>query len=202
MISINPQEMSERDNYKFLIGSVIPRPVAVINSLSREQILNTAPFSYFNIVTSNPPILSVAIQRKSGAMKDTSRNIVETGEAVVHIADAENINDINQTAANLGPEESEILTTELTLSASDMIQVPMLNEPKIKMETTLFKHIPITLGQDVTADLLLLQVVKYHIADDLYQNGRINPELLNPMSRLAGNDYAALGKQLTLTRPE
>jgi flavin reductase (DIM6/NTAB) family NADH-FMN oxidoreductase RutF len=69
MTSIRPEDMAERDNYKFLIGSIIPRPIAVVTSLSEIGILNIAPFSYFNIVTSNPPIVSISIQRKSGVRK-------------------------------------------------------------------------------------------------------------------------------------
>lgn len=71
-----PSELSERENYKLLIGSVIPRPVAVVSTISDKEVLNIAPFSYFNIVSSNPPMLSLAIQRKDGEMKDTARNIV------------------------------------------------------------------------------------------------------------------------------
>ncbi|HLQ74268.1 MAG TPA: flavin reductase, partial [Bacillota bacterium] len=76
MISIDPLNNSERDNYKLLIGSVIPRPIAFITSLSEDGILNGAPFSYFNVVSSNPPLISLSVQRKAGMMKDTARNII------------------------------------------------------------------------------------------------------------------------------
>ncbi len=73
MVHFSPEEISERDNYKFMIGSIIPRPIALITSVSDDEVLNIAPFSYFNIVTSNPPIVSVAFQRKNGELKDTAR---------------------------------------------------------------------------------------------------------------------------------
>ncbi|MGX7025802.1 flavin reductase family protein [Vagococcus hydrophili] len=202
MISIKPSEMSERDNYKFLIGSIIPRPVAVVSSVSSEGVVNIAPFSYFNIVTSNPPIISLGIQRKNGVMKDTTRNILENKEAVVHIADEDNIEDINETAANLKHDESELDRTRWTLSPAEEIKVPLLNELKIKMEVSLYQHIPIDDEGSVTADLLLLRVEKYHIQENLYQDGRINPDLLKPMSRLAGNDYGKLGERVRIARPE
>lgn len=194
--------MSERDNYKFLIGSIIPRPVAVVTSLSEDGTLNIAPFSYFNIVTSNPPIISLAIQRKNGEMKDTSRNILDTKEAVIHIAEESYIDDINQTAANLPKNESELLRTAFTLEPSRVVAVPMLSELQIKMETTLYQHIEIKDGPHVTADLLLLSVTQYHINEGLYNDGRIDADGLNPMSRLAGNDYATIGKRVTIERPE
>lgn len=201
MKSIKPEELTERDNYKFLIGSVIPRPIAVVTSLSDEGVLNIAPFSYFNIVTSNPPILSVSIQRKSGMMKDTTRNILALQEAVIHIADEENIVDINQTAANLEASESELELTRFTTSPSKLVQVPQINEMKIKMEVSLFEHVPITVDGQTNTDLLLLKVEQYHIEDELYYEGRIDPDRLKPMSRLAGNDYASLGQRTTIPRP-
>lgn len=79
MISINPEQQTERDNYKLLIGSVIPRPVALVTTMSSEGVLNAAPFSYFNIVTADPPMVSLAVQRKNGASKDTARNAAATG---------------------------------------------------------------------------------------------------------------------------
>ena len=202
MVTIRPEEMSERDNYKFLIGSIIPRPIAVVTSLSEEGVLNIAPFSYFNIVTSNPPIVSLAIQRKAGKMKDTARNIVTLKEAVIHIADEENINDINQTAANLKESESELSLTNFTTGVSSTVKVPLLNEIKIKMEVSLHQHIPIEDNGEITTDLLLLKVKTYHIKDELYHEGRIDPDGLRPMSRLAGHDYATLGTKTTIVRPD
>lgn len=202
MLSIKPEELTERDNYKLLIGSIIPRPVAVVTSLSEEGVLNIAPFSYFNIVTSNPPIVSLAIQRKSGVMKDTARNILAKKEAVIHIADEENIQNINETAANLEPTESELSRTTFTMTQGAMVSVPLINELSIKMEVSLYEHVPIKTENTVTADLLLLKVETYHVKEELYHQGRIDPDKLNPMSRLAGNDYAALGKRVTLKRPD
>src|SRR3954465_11376457 len=99
MLSIDPASLSERENYKFLIGSIIPRPIAFITSVSKDGTLNGAPFSYFNIVSSNPPMISVAIQRNGGKQKDTARNILDSEEFVVHIVDQENVEKINETAA-------------------------------------------------------------------------------------------------------
>ncbi len=76
MLSIDPASLSERENYKFLIGSIIPRPIAFVTTLSKDGILNGAPFSYFNIVSSNPPMISLSIQRREGQPKDTARNII------------------------------------------------------------------------------------------------------------------------------
>lgn len=204
MFERSPSELTERENYKLLIGSVIPRPVAVVTTKSVNNIVNIAPFSYFNIVSSNPPILSLAIQRKQDTVKDTAKNILETREAVIHILDEDNVEEANKTAANLPNEESELHLTELTLTDSAIISVPALTEAKVRFETTLYEHVEIRNKNKVTADLFLLEVQKYHLNETVYdeKTGRIDPRKLNTVSRLAGNDYAAIGEIFTIARPQ
>ncbi|MEO2612622.1 flavin reductase family protein [Enterococcus faecium] len=204
MFERSPSELTERENYKLLIGSVIPRPVAVVTTKSVNDIVNIAPFSYFNIVSSNPPILSLAIQRKQDTVKDTAKNILETREAVIHILDEDNVEEANKTAANLPNEESELHLTELTLTDSAIISAPALTEAKVRFETTLYEHVEIRNKNKVTADLFLLEVQKYHLNETVYdeKTGRIDPRELNAISRLAGNDYAAIGEIFTIARPQ
>jgi flavin reductase (DIM6/NTAB) family NADH-FMN oxidoreductase RutF len=203
MISIDPAQQSERDNYKLLIGSIIPRPIAFVTTLSNDGVLNAAPFSYFSIVSSVPPLLSVSVQRKQGAMKDTARNATENGALVIHIVDESAVEAVNQTAASLPPGESEVALAGLTPVASETIVVPGVKEAKIRMECKLEQSIPLGGSGEVPGcDLLICRVVRFHIADDIYENGRINAERLKPVSRLAGNDYAALGRQFAIVRPQ
>lgn len=202
MIHFSPEELSERDNYKFMIGSIIPRPIALITSVSKEEVLNIAPFSYFNIVTSNPPIVSVAFQRKDGEKKDTARNILENKEAVIHVVDTENVEDANQTAASLPANESELERTAFTLGTSEKVTIPSLKEAKIRFEVELFDHIEVEDEGVVGADLILLKIKEYHIAEDIYEEGRIDPDGLGAISRLAGHDYAEVGRRFTIKRPE
>ncbi|WP_127531352.1 flavin reductase family protein [Paenibacillus kobensis] len=202
MISIDPVSQSERDNYKLLVGSIIPRPIAFVTTLSEQGVLNAAPYSYFTIVTANPPMIAVSVQRKAGERKDTSRNAIASGELVVHISDESYIRQINDTAANLPPDESEVALTGLTPVPSVKVSVPGIAEAHIRMECVLEQAIPVG-GTDGTpaADLLIGRVVQYHVADTLYDNGRIDPVGLRPVSRLAGNDYAKLGERFTIERP-
>lgn len=202
MIQFSPEELSERDNYKFLIGSIIPRPIALITSVSANEVLNIAPFSYFNIVTSNPPIVSVALQRKNGKLKDTARNILEKEEAVIHIVDQINVDQANQTAMNLEEEESELDLTNFTLLSSNTVDIPGLKEAKIRFEVALEKHIPLENEGVPSVDLMLLKIKQYHIQENIYHEGRIDPNGLNAISRLAGHDYASIGKIFTMKRPK
>ncbi|MEY8344948.1 flavin reductase family protein [Niallia circulans] len=203
MHSIDPKTISERENYKFLIGSIIPRPIAFVTSLSEEGVLNGAPFSYFNIVSSNPPMISLSIQRSNGKPKDTARNILNKREFVIHIVDEQNVDKINQTSASLAPSESEIELAGLTPIDSSAISVPGIKEAKIRMECVLEHSLELGGTEALPGcDFLIGRVVHYHIDSTLYENGRIDPRGLAAVSRLAGNDYAKIGDMFTKVRPQ
>ncbi|MER2003601.1 flavin reductase family protein [Enterococcus casseliflavus] len=198
---LDPKNLTQRENYKLLIGSIIPRPVAVVSTQSADGIVNIAPFSFFNIVSSEPVILSLAIQRKEGELKDTARNLLATKEAVVHILDQTNVQEANKTAALLPADQSELTVSGFTTTTSKMIAVPGLKEASVRLETILHQHVPIKKDQQTTADLLLLEVVGYQIAEDVYQDGKIDPCALQAVSRLAGNSYATIGEIFDIKRP-
>ncbi|OPA79316.1 hypothetical protein BVG16_09520 [Paenibacillus selenitireducens] len=202
MISIDPQHQSERDNYKLLIGSIIPRPVALVTTLSNTGSVNAAPFSYFNIVTADPPMISISVQRKQGMPKDTARNATETGEFVVHIADESYVRQMNQTAANLSPDESEVEFAGLSTVPSSKVRVPGIADAKVRMECRLERIVPLGGTADSpSTDLLIGRVVQFHLDDSVYDEGHVLPEALQPVSRLAGSNYAKLGEIFALERP-
>ena len=118
MKGINPNQLSDIQNYKLLSGSVIPRPIAFVTSEDEKGNLNGAPFSFFNVVNNKPPMIAIAAQRSNGKRKDTAINIEKTKEFVVHITDEFNIEDINETAAPLKYEDNELERTSLTLILS------------------------------------------------------------------------------------
>lgn len=201
MISIDPKQNSERDNYKLLVGSIIPRPIAFVTTQSEAGVVNGAPFSYFNIVSSNPPMVSLAIQRKDGELKDTARNIYGTGEFVVHIVDDQNVAQVNETSASLPASESELMVAKLTQVPSKQVTVPGVKESKVRMECKLVKAIPLG-GDEPGSDLFIGEVVQFHIEEAIYEKGRIDPRGLNAVSRLAGANYAAIGDIFAMERPE
>ncbi|WKA54678.1 flavin reductase family protein [Planococcus shixiaomingii] len=197
MLSFDPNAQTERENYKLLIGSVIPRPIAFVTSRAANGTLNAAPFSYFNVVSSDPPMISVSVQSRAGSPKDTAQNAIEAGEFVVHVVDETNVEQINRTAASLPRDESELDLTDLTLVESEAIAVPGVNEAKVRFECCLEQVVE--LGG---TRLLIGKVVRFHIDESIYENGRINHDLLKPVSRLAGTNYAKLGEVFSLERPK
>lgn len=202
MLSIDPADQTERENYKFLIGSIIPRPIAFVTSRSKEGVINGAPYSYFNIVSANPPLISLAIQRSTSGQKDTARNIIEGKEFVVHIVDEQNVEKVNQTAASLPPDQSEVESAQLTSIESKAISVPGVKESKIRMECVLEQSIELGGAHSPSCDLIIGRVVQFHIEKAIFENGRIDPLGLAAVSRLAGNDYAKIGDIMTIERPK
>ncbi|WP_369802884.1 flavin reductase family protein [Sporosarcina sp. P20a] len=202
MLNFSPQDLTAKEKKKFLIGSVIPRPIALVSTMSHSGIVNIAPFSYFNIVTYDPPMLSIAVQRVDGKSKDTARNIYENKEAVVQVVDTDNVEAANATSAPLGPDESELDVSSFTTVDSKAVQVPGLNETKVRFETELYDSMVIYNEENIaTTDVLLLKVKHYHIDETIYHNGYIDPLKLKAVSRLAGSDYAEIGKLFTVERP-
>lgn len=196
MIAIDPLQGTERDNYKLLIGSVIPRPIAFVTTLSEEGVLNGAPFSYFNIVSSNPPLISVAIQHAAGKSKDTARNIKQTKEFVIHIVDEQNVGQVNMTAAPLPPDQSEVTLAGLTPVDSLRIAVPGVQEARVRMECVLEQCVELP-----NTDLIIGRIVQFHLDEAIYNKGRIDPVKLGAVSRLAGNSYAGIGEIFEIERP-
>ncbi|MEI7413812.1 flavin reductase family protein [Staphylococcus hominis] len=202
MKGINPNQLSDIQNYKLLSGSVIPRPIAFVTSKDEKGNLNGAPFSFFNVVNNKPPMIAIAAQRSNGKRKDTAINIEKTKEFVVHITDEFNIEDINETSAPLKYEDNELERTSLTLISSSIIQTPAVKEANIRFECKLDQIIQLGTKND-GADLIIGEVVMYHISEDVYfEDSKIDSNQLKPVARLAGNNYSKLGDIFTIKRPE
>lgn len=202
MHTFDAQSLSDKENYKLLIGSIIPRPIAFVTTLNQDISVNAAPFSFFNIVNNHPPMIAIAVQRAGGKRKDTALNIERVGDFVVHITDEDNVQDINETAAPLVYGDSELSRTDLSLITSTAIKTPGIQEAKIRFECKLSQII--LLGDELDgADLIIGEIVTYHIDDSIYEGDfKINPHTLQAVSRLAGNDCAKLGGLFTIDRPE
>ncbi|MFQ6604933.1 MAG: flavin reductase family protein [Fidelibacterota bacterium] len=188
---LDPIELTHKDNYKLMIGSIVPRPIAFVSTVSRAGISNLAPFSFFNGVCSNPPTVAFAPVRRSsdGKQKDTLVNIRETGEFVINIPGEDILTELVETAREFPPEINEFEAAGLTPIPSLKIGAPRVDEAKISMECTLQQIIEIGDGSAGSGFLVLGTIVTYHIADEIYDQGRILLEKLRPVGRLAGNGY-------------
>lgn len=196
MISINFELLENKEQYKLLIGSVVPRPIAFVTTLSDKHVLNGAPFSYFNVVSSEPPLLSISIRKEGNEPKDTLRNILAKKQFVIHIVSENYLEQVNQSSFAYHSEVSEVEVTKLTRIESSIIDVPGVKEAKIRFECILETSL------DLEGSVLIIgRVVYAHFDESVYEQGKINLKALDPISRLAGNNYGKIGDIITLKRP-
>ncbi|MGE7273722.1 flavin reductase family protein [Brevibacillus panacihumi] len=200
-MELQVSELARQEKYKLLIGCIVPRPIAWVTSLGENGKVNAAPFSYFNVASIEPMMVSVAVMRKPGSvLKDTARNIAANGQFVVNMVDVHNVDAVNQTSADYPADVSEVEALGLQTSPSTMLEVPRLTASRIHFECKL--HQIVELGSPVTSDLIIGEVVHVHVADELYEAGRIDAAAFSPVSRLAGHTYATLGEMFDRPRPE
>jgi flavin reductase (DIM6/NTAB) family NADH-FMN oxidoreductase RutF len=200
-MKIDPNAHSSRDLYQLLLSSVTPRPIAWISTVSREGVPNLAPFSFYNAITSRPPLLSVAVSRRQGKRKDTAANASSTGELVVNVVTEACLDAMVLSSGDYPPEVDEISLAGLTPVPSSVVRPPRLAEAPIAMECRTREIFEISPG---IVDLLIAEVVMFHVADELPIDDelRIAPEALRPLARLCGDGYAALGALSYRPRPK
>lgn len=190
MLSFNTQETEFGDNYKFLIGSILPRPIAVVSTKNVDGSNNVAPFSFFTGVSAKPFIVAFCplIRTSTGEKKDTVINIEREKEFVINFVTEENADLINSTSAELPYGEDEFKYAGLTPVDSEMVQAARVKESPIHFECKLRDIL--SYGDKPGAGTLITgEVVKVHIEDRLFDSGRIITKEFKPMGRGAGNDW-------------
>lgn len=196
------EQMDYRENYKLIVGSIVPRPIAFVSTRSIDGLLNLAPFSFFNGVASKPPTVSISIMQRfsDSGTKDTLKNILDTREFVVNIVTEDIVEAMNETATEFPPDVNEFEISGLTPLESEFVSVPRVKEAPIQMECVFYKHLPIGDGSPGSATLVVGEVKIFHIREDLLYDGKIDIRTLRPIGRLAGGEYTRLGEIFTLER--
>lgn len=190
---LDPQTMTSAEVYKVMTGIVVPRPIAWVSTRSRDGATNLAPFSSFTFVSHSPPMLAIGVDAKpdGAGLKDTARNILDTKEFVVHIADHALLAPLHASAQDYPSAVSEIDALGLPTVASSRIEAPRLVDAPVAVECTL--HRCIELGNGPTR-LMIGKVLCFHVRDSLLNAGKIDTVLLDPISRVGGPHYATIGK--------
>lgn len=199
-MQLDPLNVSHSAMHKLLIGTVVPRPIAWVASISAEGQPNLAPFSYFNIACSAPPMLLFCPQRRpDGTPKDTLRNINACGEFVLHIVSEELVGPMNQTAADYPYGTDEFAEIGLRTAGSQRVAPPRIAEAAVAFECRVEQIV--SLGDPAGGEIVIGRVLLVHLRDEVYQDGYIVLDALKPVARLAGNDYARVTDTFTLPRP-
>lgn len=192
-IEVSPGQWADREFYQLMTGLVIPRPIGWISTVSAAGVRNLAPYSYFNVMGSNPPYVAFG----SGGVKDSLANLRDVPEFVANIVSVDLIEKMNFTAGDFPREEDEFGWAGLTPAPALKVRPPRVAEARAHLECEV-KHVYV----DGHTHIVLAKVVHAHVARTVWKDGRIDPRLLDPACRLAGSWYAGLGDLMSVARPE
>jgi flavin reductase (DIM6/NTAB) family NADH-FMN oxidoreductase RutF len=186
---IDPSDLDPWSCYKLLISSVVPRPIAWTSTVSREGVYNLAPFSFFTVASRQPPMLCISLgpppETEEGdepSAKDTLSNIEETEEFIINIVSLPLSNRMFESSKNHLPDTDEFEKASLTPTRCEVVKAPRVEEAAVSMECLLERIL--ALGTD---HLVIGRMVRFHVRDELFEDGRINVAKLQPLGRLAGN---------------
>lgn len=198
----DPADRSAKANYHFLTSAVAPRPIAWVTTVSGAGAVNLAPFSWFQAVCADPPMLMLALaDRPEGGPKDTLRNIGETGEFVVHPVTRDDLEPMVASSGAFSPEASELEALGLASEASSIVAPPRLAGSPVALECRLVSTQRLG-GPAAPTTLVLGKVVHVH-ADDgvLDERGDVDPRKAVWLARLGGAYYTAVAEVFEHRRP-
>jgi flavin reductase (DIM6/NTAB) family NADH-FMN oxidoreductase RutF len=193
---LDPSALTPGEVYRFMIGVVVPRPIAFVSTVNAEGRFNVAPFSYFNAITNQPPLLGISINSRRGQPKDTLRNIREVGEFVVNTVDEALAARMVHTSGDWPEDVDEFALTGLTPVPSDRVRPPRVGESPVAMECRL--HRVIELGN---AWFVVGEMLRAHVKDEVLTDGKVDVTKLRPLGRLGGDGYSVVREPIEMPRP-
>ena len=204
-MTIYPERASPGEVHRILIGAVVPRPIAFVSTVSLDGIFNAAPFSFFNAVCSDPPVLCFAVSRPSSrgsnGKKDTLANIEATGEFVVNIVSEDFATQMNLTAGDYPAEVDEFSLTGLTPVKSEVVKPPRVGQSRVNFECKLTQNIVVS-ERPNGSNLILGEAVCIHVDEEVLDGSRIDPHRLRAVGRMGGISYVRTGDRFELIRPK
>jgi flavin reductase (DIM6/NTAB) family NADH-FMN oxidoreductase RutF len=198
-MTIDPQTVSSIANYRLLSGAVVPRPIAFVSTLSLAGVRNLAPFSFFNAVCSEPPVVSFCPTVRA-PLKDTLANVLATREFVVNIVNEAIAAQMNICAAEYPADVDEFEISGLTAVASDVVKPPRVLESPVSLECRLIEVVEVS-RLPRGASLVLGEVVRFHVDDGVVNNFVIDPDKLRAVGRMSANSYVRTRDRFELIRP-
>lgn len=208
MLTFDPQQESVENIYKLMIGAIVPRPIAFVSSLDERGVRNLAPFSFFNGVSAAPPVVMFCAsvrpenaELQLGTHKDTLLNVIATREFVINVVTETMADKMNLTSAQVPPHVDEFELAGLTPLASELVKPPRVAESPIQMECRLRQIVEIS-EQVHGSSIVLGDVLRFHVREDVVDNYRIDPEKLAAIGRMGGPTYVRTRDRFDLQRPD
>ena len=195
------EAMPSDASYRLMTATVVPRPIAWVTSLAPDGTPNAAPYSFFNVMGANPPVVAIGVIARAGAIKDTASNIRATGDFVVNVVPQRLKDQMNITCVDAPPEVDEIALAGLAAVPSTKIRAPRIAEAPVAFECVL--HTLLETGP--SQFLVVGRVVMAHIAESVLEGDerpRVDTPGLGLLGRMHGADwYARTSDLFQLPRP-
>jgi flavin reductase (DIM6/NTAB) family NADH-FMN oxidoreductase RutF len=192
-LEVGPDDWQAPGFYQLMTALVVPRPVGWISTISASGVRNVAPYSYFNLMGSDPPYVAFG----SSGVKDSLKNLREVPEFVANIVTMHLLERMNFTSGDFPRDEDEFDWAALTPAPSAKVRPFRVAEAKAHLECEVAQIVT-----DRNTNIVLGRVVHAHVDPSVWQNGRVDPKLLDPVCRLSGSGYAALGAVINVQRPQ
>jgi flavin reductase (DIM6/NTAB) family NADH-FMN oxidoreductase RutF len=197
---IDPKTVPANVSYRVLVGSVVPRPIAFVSTTSATGVNNLAPFSFFNAVCGDPPVICFSPVWRNPP-KDTLVNIRASGEFVVNIVSEGFAEKMNVCSGDYPPDVDEFEMSGLTPVPSDLIRPPRVAESHVSMECRLLQIIEIS-AKPMGGNIVIGEVVRFHVDDGIIDSGyKIDADKLGAVGRMSGYDYTRTRDRFALVRP-
>lgn len=191
--------LTEHQRYKLMASLIVPRPIALVTTLSEIGVVNAAPFSMFNMLGEEPPIVMISINRQGdGRLKDTAANIVRTKEFVVHIADEAMAERMHRCGDRLPPDASELDHAGLTAVPSSAVAPPRIAEAPVAFECTLWETL-----ETASRQIFIGRVRWLHARDGLVDTDawRVRLQDYFPVARFGASFYVTTRHRFAIGAP-
>ena len=198
MLSIDPKEIAQPKLHQYLLGAIGPRPIAFASTLDAEGRSNLAPYSFFNVFSSNPPILifSPARRGRDNTIKHTLENAMVTRECVINIVNYAMVEQMSLASTDYPEGVIEFEKSGLTPIASEVVRPFRVKEAPVQFECKI--NDVVALGtQGGAGNLVICEVVRIHVSEDILdEDGRISPVKIDQVARMGGHFYTRANKGL------
>lgn len=187
--ALNFADLTPREAYKVMIGTIVPRPIAWVTTVSPDGVVNAAPYSFFNCLSADPAILALGVENKPDrSFKDTAYNIRMTECFTVNIVDRVNVPQMAATAAGFAYGVDELEMAGLTAAPGVKIAAPRIAEAPVAFECRRYLGIEVSSAREI----ILGEILMAHVREDIIDLGTYysDHEKLDAIGRMGGNGYA------------
>ena len=202
-ITLNTEKLDIRQNASLIMQIVIPRPIALVSTLTADGISNLAPFSYFQVVSANPLAVGFSATRdRLGGMKQTHANTVDNAEFVAAMVTERMAEWMNVASAEFPPGVSEFRKAGFTEGEAEVVKPSLIMESPVNMECKLIKIVELS-EAPMGGAFVIGKVVRIHFKDGVYDPNtqKIRPENYNLISMMGGSAYGTVRDHFDMSRP-